>query len=311
MRLLSMYGTNKITSVGNVLRPSGTRPVPPLSAASRLATSAGARTFDLRFGGEGVPRLFFSRHRCPLPYQLAFPARGLLSTGVFSARVLAKIGLPPRLSYHVPRIGKQDKLWSGQKNWGLAAYGPAAAPICPVAQWPQYFSRPGGAGCCRLAVSYSDGFLHLLNSKRTNYMPNLTFPSPSLGSISPQSPAQPCGVLAVQPCLAPTPSPHPPSTPLAVSQPPKPATAPPAPMPSRRCAVKGCVFPVSIQGHNQCHYHDLLQSEAELFQSHQPSHLLSLQAPFGIPDEEPDDSRQQDRKKLAAERESFILDEAA
>jgi hypothetical protein len=39
--------------------------------------------------------------------------------------------------------------------------------------------------------------------------------------------------------------------------------------------------------------------------------LLSLQAPFGIPDEEPDDSRQQDRKRQAAEREAFILDEAA
>jgi len=39
--------------------------------------------------------------------------------------------------------------------------------------------------------------------------------------------------------------------------------------------------------------------------------LLSLQAPFGIPDEEPDDSRQQDRKRQAAQREEFILDEAA
>lgn len=142
-------------------------------------------------------------------------------------------------------------------------------------------------------------------------MPNLTFPLSSVGSASPQSPAQPCGGLAVQPCLAQAPSPRPPSTPFAVSQPAKPATVPLCPLPSVRCSVKGCVFPVSIQGHSQCHYHDLLQSEAQLFQSHQPSHLLSLQAPFGIPDEEPDDSRQQDRKKLAAERESFILDEAA
>jgi hypothetical protein len=37
--------------------------------------------------------------------------------------------------------------------------------------------------------------------------------------------------------------------------------------------------------------------------------LLSLHAPFGIPDNEPDDSRQQDRKRQAAEREAFILDD--
>jgi hypothetical protein len=46
-----------------------------------------------------------------------------------------------------------------------------------------------------------------------------------------------------------------------------------------------------------------------LFQSHQPSYLLTLQAPFGVPDFEPDDSRQQDRKRQAAEREMFLLDE--
>jgi hypothetical protein len=39
--------------------------------------------------------------------------------------------------------------------------------------------------------------------------------------------------------------------------------------------------------------------------------LLSLHAPFGIPDDEPDDSRHQDRKRRAAEREAFILDETA
>jgi hypothetical protein len=47
------------------------------------------------------------------------------------------------------------------------------------------------------------------------------------------------------------------------------------------------------------------------FQSHQPSHLLLLYAPFGISDTEPDDSRQQDRKRQDAEREAFLLDEAA
>jgi hypothetical protein len=62
-----------------------------------------------------------------------------------------------------------------------------------------------------------------------------------------------------------------------------------------------------------CHYHELLESdaEAEHFQSHQPTQWLSLQAPFGISDDEPDDSRYEDRKRQAAEREAFLLDEAA
>jgi len=61
-----------------------------------------------------------------------------------------------------------------------------------------------------------------------------------------------------------------------------------------------------------CHYHELLHSpEASLFASHQPTHLMSLQAPFGIPDEEPDDTRHEDRKRQAAERAAFILDEPA
>lgn len=62
-----------------------------------------------------------------------------------------------------------------------------------------------------------------------------------------------------------------------------------------------------------CRYHQLQQSaeEAEHFQSLQPTLLLTLHAPFGIPDYEPDDSRQQDRKRQAVEREAFILDEAA
>jgi hypothetical protein len=36
---------------------------------------------------------------------------------------------------------------------------------------------------------------------------------------------------------------------------------------------------------------------------------MSLQAPFAISDQEPDDSRYADRKRQAAEREAFILDE--
>ncbi len=59
-----------------------------------------------------------------------------------------------------------------------------------------------------------------------------------------------------------------------------------------------------------CQYHELLHSrEATLFESHQPTYLLSLQAPFGVPDYEPDDSRHKDRERWAAEREEFLLDE--
>jgi len=141
-----MHHTINTTSAKDILRPSGTHQVPPRSAASRLGTSAGAWTLDWRLGRERVPRVFSSRYRCPIPYELAVRARGLLSAGVFSARVLAKIGLLPRLSYHVPRIGKQDKLWSGEKKRGLAAYGPAIAPTHPVAQLDLYFSRRGGSG---------------------------------------------------------------------------------------------------------------------------------------------------------------------
>jgi hypothetical protein len=35
---------------------------------------------------------------------------------------------------------------------------------------------------------------------------------------------------------------------------------------------------------------------------------MSRQVAFGLPDEEPDDSRQQDRQRQAAEREEFLLD---
>jgi hypothetical protein len=66
-----------------------------------------------------------------------------------------------------------------------------------------------------------------------------------------------------------------------------------------------------LPGATVCHYHELQQSEAEHFQSHQPSELLLLHAPFGVPDHEPDDSRHKDRKRQAAEREAFLLDEAA
>jgi hypothetical protein len=66
-----------------------------------------------------------------------------------------------------------------------------------------------------------------------------------------------------------------------------------------------------LPGHPTCPYHERLQSEGELFESYQPTYWLMLHAPFGIPDYEPDDSRHQDRRRQATERQAFLLDEAA
>lgn len=140
-------------------------------------------------------------------------------------------------------------------------------------------------------------------------MSNLMFSMPPLVNIPPHPPSQPCGAHATQPCLAPVPTVFQAPISSVVLRPEEPAAVSPAPTPSLRCSVKGCVFPVRIPGQTLCRNHELQESEAVLFQSHQPSHVLMLQAPFGLPDQEPDDSRLQDRKRQAAEREVFILDE--
>ena len=144
-------------------------------------------------------------------------------------------------------------------------------------------------------------------------MSNHIHPLPPVVNTAPQPLSVSCGALAAQTCLAPVPAVPGPSTPPADPRTEKGASAPPAPGQSARCSVKGCVFPAPLQGGRVCRYHELLHSsvEAGLFESQQPTLLLSLQAPFGIPDEEPDDSRQRDRKRQATEREEFLLDEAA
>ena len=58
-----------------------------------------------------------------------------------------------------------------------------------------------------------------------------------------------------------------------------------------------------------CRRHGLEKSEAMHFQSHQPSQLLELAAPFGIAEMELDDSRHRDRERLASARRAFLLDE--
>ena len=62
------------------------------------------------------------------------------------------------------------------------------------------------------------------------------------------------------------------------------------PLSPPRCLVKGCVFPVNSKG-MKCHYHELQQTEPSLFESHQPSRLLAIQAPCELPEAEPEDSR--------------------
>ena len=167
-------------------------------------------------------------------------------------------------------------------------------------------------------------------------MSNLILPLSSLDSIAAQPLPRFSGALGLQPCLEPVPpSPRAPFPPEVAAASPAstvlvaeivapatvvheisiPVTAVAEPLASAtavRCSVKACVFPVPADGRSECRYHRLLQSEAVLFQSHQPSHLLLLYAPLDVPEEseeEVDDSREQDRKRLAAEREKFILDD--
>ena len=80
-------------------------------------------------------------------------------------------------------------------------------------------------------------------------------------------------------------------------------------MTSGRCSVRGCVFPTPAIENSYCLHHERFYAEGQLFQSHQPSHLLALYAPMGLPDKEPDDSRHTDRKRWVIERETFIMDE--
>ena len=139
-------------------------------------------------------------------------------------------------------------------------------------------------------------------------MSNLIVPSVPFSPIPHVS--VPADALGLQPCLDPVKKSPAKIAPLEFVPTPKPILDTYVAAPSGRCSVKGCVFPLP-HGRTECHYHELVRSEAVLFQSHQPSHLLSLKAPFGIPEEEIDNSRLQDRQRQAAEREAFILDEPA
>ncbi len=140
-------------------------------------------------------------------------------------------------------------------------------------------------------------------------MSNLTFPLPSFSTNTAQPILRSSGALGLQPCLENIPPSPSDFISAEIAAPPALATEPPVTAPSMHCSVKACVFPVLVEGSKECHYHRLIRTEALLFQSHQPSHLLLLRAPLDGPEEEFDDSPLQDRKRLAAEHEEFVLDE--
>jgi hypothetical protein len=152
---------------------------------------------------------------------------------------------------------------------------------------------------------------NLSDQKRIKYMSIQGFTIPVLANIPPRAATESRSALSVQLCRIQPATKLLPSAQLADCLPKKPVSTAPVSEISSRCSVKGCVFPASREGHQKCHYHELQQSEAALFQSHQPSLLLLLYAPYGIPNHESDDSRQKDRQQQAAAREAFILDEAA
>jgi len=260
--------------------------------------------------GRGPLNLFHPGGGSPFPRGRAFPPVA------YSLPAISRLAYSPNgvldRAYHTTtgkggsktNIGLDKK--SGQNPifrfspaFNPAVGQPCRRPIPPVGPGVQEAGK----------IFIRKAFIISSTKKRTKYMSNLILPSSSLAVIPNPPLPQSSGGLALQPCLEPIPDVCRTSAPLPVVPDTKTVTAPPDPSP--RCSVKGCVFPAPPQGRPECHYHELLRTEAELFQSHQPSHLLSLQAPFIIPEEAPDDSRQQDRKRQAAEREAFILDEAA
>ena len=150
--------------------------------------------------------------------------------------------------------------------------------------------------------------LPFILNKRDKYMPDHIVPSLSLLAAPALSTSKLSGAVTTEPRPSRLPLAAERSGPPATPLPEKSVNAAPAVRQAARCSVRACVFPVSEEGLTRCRYHELQHSEGELFQSHQPSHLLALHAPLGISDSEPDDSRYKDRTRQAAEREAFLSD---
>ena len=78
----------------------------------------------------------------------------------------------------------------------------------------------------------------------------------------------------------------------------------PAPPPGR-CIEPGCVFPAWDPATRRCHYHVVLESEAELFESCQP--ILQILAFYMVhgPDPDIEEYRRQQKRMQAIVRELF------
>jgi hypothetical protein len=72
-----------------------------------------------------------------------------------------------------------------------------------------------------------------------------------------------------------------------------------------RCSEKGCIFPAH-PGNSKCLHHSRQEHEPTLYQSHQPTLLVVERGKFEVEGDEPDFSRDRDRRRLALEREAFL-----
>lgn len=309
-----MDDTREVTRQGHAARSLLPR------TASRLSTGFKLRVFR---GGRDSPRVStlpvngcrtISPSCCGCNPHLDWPFIPV----AYAPLAYSRLGFSPKLgfdaAYHTtfPEGGRKTNQCPDKKSGGLGALLPSHAFLLAGAFRPQGLPEPRrGRYAVPSRILILIAFLIVRYQKRTNYMSNLIHPLPPLSPPPLRPPTVPVGAFGAQPCLAPhTPDSRPSPLPALPRRDAPPPLAP-IPAPSPRCSVKGCVFPASAQERSVCRYHELLHSEGALFQSHQPTHLLSLQAPFGIPECEPDDTRQQDRKRQAAEREEFLMDEAA
>jgi len=97
-------------------------------------------------------------------------------------------------------------------------------------------------------------------------------------------------------------------SPLSILCPPPRIPVAATPRPPARCQEKGCVFPAHA-GSERCLHHERQLREPTLYHSFQPTSTLADRAKFDLPqEEEVDNSRFRDRRRLAAQREAFLED---
>ena len=90
------------------------------------------------------------------------------------------------------------------------------------------------------------------------------------------------------------------------------SSRPPLPVPSRRCAEKGCVFPVAPGGGDRCLHHRRQEDEPALYSSRQPSSAVVARGKFGPVSaaaiRDASDLPSHERRRMEAEREDFLSD---